>query len=70
MEADECFHAMSHSEGPGGGDKRYLDREMMTQAVDDMLGKWDIQLEDDADASFKKNHFEPTWMKFASDGKV
>ena len=70
MEADECFHSLSVSDGPGSQGKRHLDKEHMTQAIDDVLQKWDISLEDDVDAAFKKNHFEPTWSKFEKDGQV
>ena len=71
MEADECFHALSYSDGPAGGTgKRFLDKDHMSQAVEDMLQKWDISLEEEGDAAFKKNHFEPTWSKFQKDDKV
>ena len=58
MEADECFHALSYADGPGGQGKRFLDKDHMTQAVEDLLQKWDISLEEDGEAAFKKNHFE------------
>ena len=43
MEADECFHKLSYSDGIGGGEgKRFLDKDHMSQAVEDMLQNWDI----------------------------
>ena len=51
-------------------EKRYLDREHMETAVDDILSLWDISLTEEGETAFKNNHFEPTWTKFAKDGKV
>ena len=70
MQADECFHSMSVSDGPGGAGKRFLDKEHMTQAVEDVLQKWDVTMEDEDENAFKKNHFEPTWRQFSKDGQV
>ena len=68
MEADECFHKLSH--GNGIDDLRYLDHEHLETAIDDVFSKWDISLTEDGEKAFKKNHFEPAWHKFNKDGKV
>ena len=55
MEADECFHKLSYSEGHGeqdGSGNRFLDKDHMNQAVEDVLSKWDISLEEDGEAAF------------------
>ena len=68
MEADECFHQLSKADGLS--DKRFLDHDHMEMAMNDVLSKWDISLTEEGETAFKKNHFEPTWSKFAKDDKI
>jgi hypothetical protein len=49
---------------------RYLDQDHALAAVDELFNRWEFTVTPDQYTIFKQEHFEPTWQKYNTDGRI